>query len=413
MNNLEENLRKIKIRDIGEEERESLWHRIMVGRVEEESRRGLLSISVFNFSMNKLMIGALALVLILGGGGVVAASSNGSGPGDFLFPIDLAIEKFQIKFASEDQKTELRFKFAEERVEEIKHVSEEKSSPAVLVTDLSASNVTEIEADVFTNETIVKIEAGDKKYGYLSAIKTKAELATEISTKYSIEKSKVEILLDFEVENRASQADDKGFLNKTHSINFSAEESSDISLALTELEKLLRDNEDNDQAEEIRKALNEIFVLLGDDADLEVKRKDGEIKIESGNIKIEIKLDKDNSGKSGDSNDSLDDDSDDDSSKDNDVDDDSDDSVLNGDTKEDDSEVFCRGEWRDPEDCNDGISVNAGGSLNVNLGSNDDEEDDIENDSGGGSDDDEDLDEDSGNGNSGSGGGDDDVEDDD
>src|SRR3989344_3935072 len=237
MNNLEENLRKIKIRDIGEEDKESLWHRIMVGRAEEESRRGLLSISVFNFSMNKLMIGALALVLILGGGGVVAAS-NGSGPGDFLFPVDLAIEKIQIKFAGEDQKTELKFKFAEERVEEIKRVSEEKSSPAVLVTDLSALNVTEIEADVFTNETIVKIEAGDKKYGYFSAIKTKAELATEISAKYSIEKSKVETLLDFEVENRASRANDKGFLNKTHSINFSAEESSDISLALTELEKL-------------------------------------------------------------------------------------------------------------------------------------------------------------------------------
>ncbi|MEK7140287.1 MAG: DUF5667 domain-containing protein, partial [Patescibacteria group bacterium] len=310
MNNLEEKLRKIKIRDIGEEDRDSLWHRIMVGRVKEEQRKGwLLSVSIFNFNnMNKLIVGALALVLILGGGGMVAAS-NGSGPGDFLFPVDLAIEKIQIKFAGEDQKTELKFKFAEERVEEIKHVSEEKSSPAVLVTDLSTADVTEIEADVFTNETIVKIEAGDKKYGYFSTIKTKAELTTEISTKYSIEKSKVETLLNFEVENRASRADDKGFLNKTHSINFSAEESSDVSLALTELEKLLKDNEDNDKAEEIRKALNEIFVLLGDDADLEIKRKDGEIKIESGDLKIEIKLDKDNSGKSDDSNDSLDDDS--------------------------------------------------------------------------------------------------------
>ncbi len=402
MNNLEENLSKIKIRQLSGEEKDSLWHNIVVRKAGEREVKSnflsILSISSWNLDMNKLIVGALALVLVLGGGTMVAAS-NQSLPGDFLFPVDLAIEKIQIKLANEEQRHELKLKFAEERVEEIKHVSEEKRVPAVLVTDLSAMTVAQIEAEVFTNETVVKIEAGDKKYGYLSALKTKAELIKEIATKYSISEEKVSALIVLSVEDRASRADDKGFLNKTHSVNFSDDESDDVGKALTDLEDLLEGSEEDERAQKIEKSLQELLVLLGDDSDLEIKKKDGEIKIESDSFKIEIKSE----NKSDDSNKDDSDDEKDDNSKNNSLN-----SSTKVDVKESASEIFCRGEWRKPTDCQEG---SASSSTSVSGGSDDDDDgeeigddsdddededddssDDDEDDSGKGSDDDKDND---------------------
>ncbi len=395
MNNLEDNLSRIKIKELAEEDKESLWHSIMVGRLEAENNKSrLLGFNVFNFSMKKIIAGFIALVVVLGGGGVVAASNNAT-PGSLLFPVELALENIQIKLSSDDKKEELRLRFVEERFEEIREVSEKRSVPSsVLVADLSDATVLEIEADVFTNETTVKIEANNKNYGYISALKTKIELVKEISLKYSITEDKVNTIIDFEVEDRVSRADDKGFLNKTRSINFSEDESEDVSEVLSDIEKFLGDNDDNENKEELRKSLAAVLVLLGDDGKLEIKRDDGKIKIETknGEVKIKVESEDDNSGKSGEHDDESDDDSKDDDSKDDDADDNDsgDDSISNDDVKEDDSEVFCRGEWRDSEDCED--KDNSGSSKN----DDDSDDDDKDGDSHDDSDDDD---------NSGSGGG--------
>lgn len=341
MDNLEKNLRKIKIKEISEEDKESLWHGIMVKRLHEERQQSrLLAFNVFNLNMKKLIAGVIAIVVTLGGTGVVAASNNAI-PGDLLFPVELAIEKLQIKLANEEKKVELRLQFTEERITEIKEVSEEKSVPvSSLVANLSEAKELEIEADVFINETIVKIEADNKNYGYSSALKTKTELIKEISSKYSVSEEKVLAVIDFETEDRDSRADDKEFLNKTHSINFSEKESEDVSQALNEIEEFLNEDDENDDAgkEELSKSLSELLVLLGDEGKLEIKRDDGKIKIEVKNDGVEIKM-KVKENKS---------DNDDD-----DLNGDSDDSISNDDAEEDDSEVFCRGGWREAEDCDD------------------------------------------------------------
>lgn len=403
MNNLEDNLRKIKIKGLAEEDKDSLWHSIMVKRVEMENNKSrLLVFNMFNFSMKKIIVGFVALFLVLGGSGMVAASNNAV-PGSFLFPVELALENIQIKLSSDDKKEELRLRFAEERLEEIREISEKRSAPSnALVADLSDSTVLAIEADVFTNETTVKIEANDKNYGYISALKTKAELVKEISLKYFIAEEKVNSVIDFEVEDRTSRSDDKGFLNKTRSINFSDDESKDVSEVLSDIEEFLGDEDTN--KEELRKSLAEILVLLGDDGKLEIRRDDGKIKIETknGEVKIKMETKEDDSGKnSDDDNDSKEGKSEDDDSKDDDESDDhgSDDSSLlnDNDVKEDDGEVFCRGEWRDPEDCED--DDNSGSSKDED---GDDDHDDDSDDSD--DDDGEDKDDD----NSGSGGGDDD-----
>lgn len=346
MDSLEENLRKIKIKELAREDKESLWHSIMLGRIEGEKAKSRLSgFNIFNFSMKKTIVGFIAFVLILGGGSMVVAS-NSATPGSLLFPVELALENMQLKLSGEARKGELRLRFAEERLEEIREVSQKRSVPVnALIADLSTASALEIEADVFTNETTVKIEANNKNYGYISTLKTKAELVKEIALKYSIAEEKVNSVIDFEVEDRASRADDKGFLNKTNSINFSEEESRDVSRVLSDLDGFLNANGNDQSKEDLRKSLTAILVLLGDDGKLEIKKDNGEIKIETKDGEVKIKV------KSDDSRQSSDDDS---KSSDDDKGGSSDESSLNNnDVREDDSEVFCRGEWRDSEDCDD------------------------------------------------------------
>lgn len=385
MNNLEEKLTKIKFREVGQDAKESLWHSILLAQTERKQK---VELSVFNFSFTKMsIIASFILALVLGTGGVVAAS-NSAVPGDFLFPMDLAVEKVQMRFSGDEREAELRLRFAEERISEIKRVSEERTVRGELVVDLSDADVMAIEADVFTNETTVKIEADGKNFGYLSALKTRAELVKEISSKYSVSESRVDAFLDFEVENRASRADDKNFLNKTGSIRFSDDEEEDVGRALTDLEELLSD-EDGEQAQELKKSLEDILILLGDDGELEIRKNGNKIKIESedGKMEIKVKSDDSGSGKSDDNSDDSDDDSDDNS------DENSNDSSINinlggsisiGDQKEDDSEVFCRGEWRDPEDCDS--SKDDDKDDNSGSGKDDDSNDD-DGSSGHGSDD--------------------------
>ncbi|MDQ5954416.1 MAG: hypothetical protein QG583_344 [Patescibacteria group bacterium] len=411
MNNLEDKLIKIKTKKLTEGDKDAIWHGAMVKIAQNEQVKKPLLINILKnymkYDMKKMIVGVLAVIIILGGGGVVAAS-NDSLPGDFLFPVDLAVEKVKISLASENKKSDLKLKFAEERISEIKNISDKKSVPAVLVADLSGTLVTEIEVDVFTNETLVKIEANDKKYGYISTLKTKEELIKEIAKKYSIDEIKVSTFINFQIEDRTSGADDKTFLNKTRSVHFSEGESNDVGVALTDIENLLKDNNDPERSLKIEEALKSLLVLLGDDADIEFKKEDGKIRIETASgdkIKIEFKDDK--SGKSSDdkdddSSDDLDDDINDDKGGENKI---SDDSISNQDVKEDDSEVFCRGEWRDAEDCNGDSSDDMEDEEDFDDEDLDDDMEDEE--------DDIDEDEDEEDDNSGQGGGDDDEDDED
>lgn len=366
MNNLEENLKKIKIKKISEEDKENLWHSIMTRRVEASMNENkLLGFNFFNLNMNmkKIFAGIAVLVLVLGGGGVVAASNNAV-PGSFLFPVELALENIQLKLSSNEKKEKLRLRFTEERFEEIRKISEKRSEPSSdLVANLSDTEILEVEADVFVNETIVKIEANNKKYGYTSALKTKPELIKEISLKYSIAEEKVSSVIDFEVEDRDSRADDKEFLNKSRSINFSDDESKDVSKVLSEIEKLLNDDGEEQSKEELKKSLEAILVLLGDEGKLEIRRNDGKIKVETKDGEIKIKMEvKDDSSKKEKEEDKNDDDKNNKNKEDDKNDDDGNDDLTNSsssdddsadDVKEDDDEVFCRGEWRDEDDCED------------------------------------------------------------
>ena len=373
--NLEEKLNKIKVKSLSADEKNSIWSGV-VYKKSQNLNKNLLS---FNFKKN--MIGAiLSLILILGGGGAVAAANN-SVPGDTLFGLDLALEKAKLSLAgAEEKKNELKVRFAEERISEVNKIIEKRGSVLVREGDLSSSSVTEIEVDVFTNETTVKIEADSKYYGFVTVEKEKEKIINEIKAKYKLTDSQINAVLDFEIEDRDSRADDKGFLNSWNGASFkSPKEQREFEGSLSDVgDMVLNSNLSDEDKARLGSALASIMLLLEENPnlDLEIKTKDG-MKIEVEDGKIEIKT---NNGRSGDNDDS------DDSSSGN----------HGKDVRESDDEVFCRGEWRDSDDCDDSDNNDDSDDDSSDDDSNDDNNDDNDDDNSGSDDNDDDEEDESG-----------------
>lgn len=385
-------------------EKSSIWLGIIKEKESRDHKVGVLSI----FNLKKHMVGALIALLILGGGGGVVAASNASVPGDTLFSVDRAVERVRLNLADDEKKSELRVRFAEERIEEAKEVVSRKSSVNVADVDLSAATLTEVEVDVFINETTVKLEASDRHYGFVTAEKDKDKIVDEIEAKYKLSERSIMAVLSFEVEDRASRADDKGFLNSAKS----EKEDDDLEDSLNSVSELLGgDDLSADDRARLDAAFAEILSIVGANGNAKFRFEDDNVRVEIKDGEIRIK------DRSDDSHD--DDDRDDNRGHGNDDDGDDDDNPgkssgvkvnvgaglnIGGDAREDENEVFCRGEWRDSEDCDKNGSDD---DSDDDSDSNDDDDN-----SGSGNDDDDDN-EDDDNDNSGHGGGDDDEEDED
>lgn len=344
MSQLEEQLNKIRLQKMTEAEKNSVWFSVVSKQTSSSSQRKLLE----SFFFKKYMIATLlALVVVLGGGGVVAAS-NASVPGDALYGIDQAVERIQLKVTSEGKKSELKVKFATERLSEAEEVVRE-GSRNVRPIDLSSASVTEIEVDVFTNETTVKIEAGDKHYGFITDKTDREEIIEEIQEKYNLSLEQIESVLSFETEDRDSRADDKDFLNSANSLSFkSPKQKQELEGSITEVADLIAEsNLSDEQKANLSVTLASLLTLLETNPDLEIefKTSDGfKLEVEDGQIEI-----KTNNGKGAEKGKS---------------------DERGSDIRENENEVFCRGEWRDPADCTDDDSD-----------SDDDESDDSDEDS--------------------------------
>lgn len=375
--NLPEKLNKIKIKNLSTEDKNLIWSSIIY----KKSKKVGKSLLPFNLKTN--MIGVLiALAVVLGGGGVVAAS-NTAVPGDTLYGVDLAAEKAKIALvSSEDKKNNLKIKFAEERLFEVETIVERRGASFSQDADLSSSTVTEIEIDVFANETTVKIESGDKKYGFTTLEKEKSKIIEEIKAKYKLTDSQINAVISFETEDRDVRADDRKFLNAGSSLSFKSEkQQKEFEGSLNEVADLVSNsNLSVEQKASVSKTLAGIMTLLSTDPNLkmEVKTQDG-LKFEIENGKVEIKTNNGNSGSS----------------------DDSDDSKKDDDDKDED----------DKHDNKGGLNVNLGGGIN--FGGDDDSNDDSDNsddsddDNSDDSNDDDSDDNDDEDDNSGHGGGDD------
>lgn len=182
---------------------ETVRTRVMGGSVSSPLTRSF----IFSRPMIPLI---LILALTLGAGGTVAAS-DGARPGDLLFPVDRAIEDLRFSLASTEKKDELRIKFADERLREFDEIADDEAGD-----DDISGTLTEAEADIFTDETVVKLEAGDRKVTFVTDADTREEIIDVIVDRYGFTKDEVDAVLSVETEDRESTPDDRGE-DKEHS----------------------------------------------------------------------------------------------------------------------------------------------------------------------------------------------------
>lgn len=195
-NTPETQLEKTKPTPLSESERE----RVIQGVMRATARSVP---SPYSFIHTNYMIPlAIALIVLLGAGGTVAASDDAR-PGDFLFPLDRGIEEVRLALASDSEKDTLRIRFAEERIKEFDAIVDREAG----ATELSGP-LTKAEAKIFTNETVVKLEAGDTKVFFKTDASTREAIVTEIASLYGFSEAEVEAVLVIETEDRESRPDD-------------------------------------------------------------------------------------------------------------------------------------------------------------------------------------------------------------
>lgn len=454
MDNLEKQLHDIHIQNIREEEKNTLFARITTETAHASVGAPRTFFTSIFYNHMGIIAGILALVVGLTG---TAFASNDAKPGDALYSVDKALEEVRYTFAGEQGKEKLKVRFAEERVEEFQEVLAEDateldestgSGASQTPVDLSASTALEVEIDVFTDMTVVKVEANDTKYYFTTATLDAEAVLAEAAAFFSIDIEKLRALAVIEIEDRASRPKDRGV-----AVSLDDEDAqlgyAEVSSAIATLEGSVIGDDMKQilasllQAYVATEVIEEIDIRLSDGTRLDIE--DGEWRIKSDDLDVRFKdgefeiKDKSDDDDSDDDKDGNDDDSSDDDDSDEDINDDD-----KGDVKEDDDEVFCRGEWRDAEDCgttstsddadddddssevedeSDDDNSDQGGddsdddsSDDSDDDSNDDTEDDSDEDNSGsgsgddddGSDDDSEDDEDEDDDNSGSGGGGDD-----
>ena len=89
-----------------------------------------------------LILVVIAAVAFVGGSTGIVAAANSAKPGDFLYPIDTAVEDIRIAITSGEGEVELRTDFAAERVQEIEELLEERGVEAPCL-DIALTNLTE------------------------------------------------------------------------------------------------------------------------------------------------------------------------------------------------------------------------------------------------------------------------------
>lgn len=82
--------------------------------------------------------------------------------------------------------------------------------------DSNSSSTLEVEADVFTDTTIVKVEKNDTKTIFETDADTRSEVIDVVVERFNLTKSDVEDVLQFETENRASRAKERAEIGSVH-----------------------------------------------------------------------------------------------------------------------------------------------------------------------------------------------------
>lgn len=283
---IEQIIAKASFRELSNEEQSLVW-----SRIESKSHKKLSFLIIKKPMLASIIV---ALALALGVGGTVVTADN-AGPGDALFGVDQAVEKVRITLASPEKKNDLRIQFAGERMKEVEHLSPQ--TPAMTrpaAADVTETSVTKIEADVFQNETVIKIEYGvSKKFVFTTNIKTKPEIVAEIMKNFTgLSKTFVETKIIFQIEDRQSRPEDKGVV-----VNNNTKVTAGLNAALTLLNGVSTSLNTDEAAKlkAITDQLNAYLVTMPKDTSVQgtIKNDDQKTRVdlrtEDGRVRVEIK----------------------------------------------------------------------------------------------------------------------------
>lgn len=197
MKDVEKTLQRVSPKGLSADEKSMLWSRIETN-LEAES-----FMKAHTRGRGIKVVAVSTIVALLFGGGATVAFADNSRPGDFLFPVDVALEKVQLNLASEEEKDNLRIAFAQERLEEVRSLVAEITPEPVLALAQTDSTESAPESMMMTMESAPMSDFAD------SADEMMADVIEEVEEdiEQSIEES-VEALEDVDPEllDRANKA---------------------------------------------------------------------------------------------------------------------------------------------------------------------------------------------------------------
>ncbi len=274
------------------DESASLWHSI---EAHFPTTQPIVSPYLFIFKSKKTMTAVLiALLIILSGSGTVYAS-DAARPGDFLFPLDRSLENARLRLAfSDESRTAFEKSLTEERLEELREIIDEEivispsniDNSTTIEDSIGGGSTLFIEAHVFTDTSIVKIELGDKKFYFdAGSVKSREEIIASIQQKFPVlTVVQIEDALSFEIEDRESRPKDRGIAT------FSPKGHERVDSAVHEILSFLNTTSDLD--EKHRKTL--LSVIENETRDSESVTRDGEsVRIGDDESRYEIKVNDD------------------------------------------------------------------------------------------------------------------------
>ncbi len=150
MNNIEKRMQELKPSGLSGGEKEQIWSAMETQLSRQKSFSVLDGFPTFKTIRRVSVPLVVALGLILGSGATVYAHEAAL-PGDFLFPVKIQVEKAQIFLAHSEKKDELRIKFSEKRLNEVRIIV--ASSPSVMTSTGTSTTATTSSTTTGTSTT--------------------------------------------------------------------------------------------------------------------------------------------------------------------------------------------------------------------------------------------------------------------
>ncbi len=251
---------------------------------------------IFNLIHRKTMAALLIAILIIAGGGGTALASDSARPGDLLFPLERTLEDARLRLAfSDESRNALIQSLTEERLEELREIIDEEIiiTPSNIVsgsipesgTASSTDVFLGIEADVFSDTTVVKVELNDQKFYFETTAQNREGVIVAIQERFAmLTTEQIEKALSFELEDRASRPKDRGI------VSFNVDGQTRVNDAVQAILGFL--DETTDPEDISRTSI--LSVISGEvDSVLDVERNNGSTHIDSDDNRLRIKMNDD------------------------------------------------------------------------------------------------------------------------